>query len=273
MRGAVFFPLRASNLLLGALSMAALATCAACAAPADARPELLVGAAASLRPVVIELAERFEGQYDARVTVVAGASGTLAHQVRQGAPLDLFIAADARFTEELARDGLLDASSIVEAATGEMVMVTTLPDTPDDPAVLLRQPSVERVALANPELAPYGAAARRYLESVGVWQEVADRVVYGENVAQAFQFVASGNAEVGFVPLSLFLASMPDGVRSLGLPPESSAGLLVTAGIPLGANEETLAHHFITLMRDPAEAETWERFGYRPMVASVASGG
>ncbi len=242
-----------------------LAGLAACVAPSPERPTLTVGSAASLRPVVEELAQAFEPD----VTIVTGASGTLATQVRQGAPIDVFISADARFTTNLANDGFLDQASLAELARGELIAITTLESASADPLSFIAEDRVKHIALANPDLAPYGAATRRYLEGTGVWDRIADKVVYGENVAQALQFVASGNAEVGFVPLSLTLASQSEVLRSLdALPAEASSSLVVTAGAATATEQKDLAERFIGFLKDASSGPVWKRHGYAPLTGA-----
>ncbi len=260
-----FPPSLRARLALLAVSLAGIS---ACAAPGSTDAALTVGVAASLQPVVDELARDFDG----RVTLAAGASGALAAQVRQGAPIDLFISADRRFTDELASSGLLDSASVAHLAKGELVAVTTLPALQPsaaspapaaDPAGLAAAPSTRHVALANPELAPYGAAARQYLADAGVWDVISDKLVYGENAAQTLQFVATGNAEVGFVPLSLALASTERDLRLLdALDADASSALVVTAGVVIGARQAQLAEQFIAHAQNPSAGAVWERYGY-----------
>ncbi len=252
-------------MILRLLLVVMLAGLAACVASGPERPTLTVGSAASLRPAVEELAQAFEPD----VTIVTGASGTLAAQVRQGAPIDVFISADGRFTTNLANDGFLDRMSVAELARGELVAVTTLESAPTDPVALVLGDMVTHIALANPDLAPYGAAARRYLEGAGVWDRIADKVVYGENVAQALQFVTSGNAEVGFVPLSLTLASQSEMLRRLDeLPAEASSVLVVTAGATTETEQEELAGRFIAFLQDASSGPVWKRYGYTPLAGA-----
>ncbi len=202
-------PLAAAALAVS-LAVAAFAALAACAAPsAEREPELLVGVAASLQPVAEAFAERFEAERGATVTLVVGSSGALAEQLRQGAPLDLILSADARRIADLDADGLLAPGSIRHPATGELVAVTNLhvaDGDADDVASLLRGGRVRRIALANPDLAPYGEAARRYLQNAGLWETAEPLAVYGATVAQALQYAASGAAELGFVARSLLTA-------------------------------------------------------------------
>lgn len=233
-------------------------------------PALLVGVAASIQPVAEELALRFESEHGTSVTLVTGASGTLAEQLRQGAPLDVVISADNRYTSALAADGLLDPAGLTVLATGELVAITNLDGLADDVISLLGSSLVRQIALANPGIAPYGEAAERYLRDTGLWEGSAERIAYGENVAHAFQFVVSGNAEVGFVPRSLLIASDARGIRALApLPPEASAGLQVTAGVSNGSSAPETAKRFIASMVDAQAIDTWERFGYAPQVDKV----
>ncbi len=249
-----------------------LALLSAACGPGDgeSQPALLVGVAASIQPVAEELALRFESEHGISVTLVTGASGTLAEQLRQGAPLDLIVSADSRYTSALTNDGLLVPASATVLATGELVAITNLNHEADDVPSLLRSSAVRHIALANPDIAPYGEAAMRYLRDTGLWEESAGRIAYGENVAHAFQFVVSGNAEVGFVPRSLLIASDARGIRALApLPPEASAGLQVTAGVSSGSSAPETAERFIASMLDAQAVETWERFGYVPEIGKV----
>lgn len=268
------------------LALSAFAALAACASPqAEREPELLVGVAASLRPVAEAFAERFEAERGATVTLVTGSSGALAEQLRQGAPLDLILSADARRVAALAADGLLAPGSVRHMATGELVAVTTLHDADkgandvasllrgadeeaDDVASLLRGGRVRRVALANPELAPYGEAARRYLQDAGLWESAEPLAVYGASVAQALQYAASGTAELGFVARSLLAdgaaANFP-GLRALPpLPEDASDELRVAIGVSATSPNAKRAGEFAAFLEDPARAGVWPRFGYAP---------
>ena len=300
--------------LAASLALSAFAALAACASPQTERePELLVGVAASLRPVAEAFAERFEAERDATVTLVTGSSGALAEQLRQGAPLDLILSADARRIADLAADGLLAPGSVRHLATGELVAVTTLHDADeeaddvasllrdadeeaddvasllrgadedaddvasllrgadedaDDVASLLRGGRVRRIALANPELAPYGEAARRYLQDAGLWESAEPLAVYGASVAQALQYAASGAAELGFVARSLLAdgaaANFP-GLRALPpLPKDASDELRVALGVSATSPNAKLAGEFAAFLENPARANVWPRFGYAP---------
>lgn len=263
-------PRIAAAALAVSLAFGAFAALAACASPqAERDPEILVGVAASLRPVAEAFAERFEAERGATVTLVTGSSGALAEQLRQGAPLDLILSADARRVAALAADGLLAPGSVRHLATGELVAVTTLhgaDEEADDVESLLRGGRVRRIALANPELAPYGEAARRYLQDAGLWEAAEPLAVYGASVAQALQYAASGAAELGFVARSLLAdgaaANFP-GLRALPpLPQDASAELRVAIGVSATSPNAKRAGEFADFLSDPARAGVWPRFGY-----------
>ena len=282
------------------LAVGAFVALPACVAPqAEREPELLVGVAASLRPVAEAFAERFEAERGASVTLVTGSSGALAEQLRQGAPLDLILSADARRVAALAADGLLAPGSVRHLATGELVAVTTLhgrdeeaddvasllrganegaddvasllrgaDEEADDVASLLRGGRVRRIALANPELAPYGEAARRYLQDAGLWETAEPLAVYGASVAQALQYAASGAAELGFVARSLLAdgaaANFP-GLRALPpLPKDASDELRVAIGVSEASPNAKRAGEFADFLSDPSRADVWSRLGYAP---------
>lgn len=207
-----------------------------------------------------------EYQLGVDITYSFGASGTLAEQLRQGAPVDVFISADATFTEDLANDGILDTATLNAFAEGRLVAVTSLePATDPSAATAVLDPRVEHVALANPEIAPYGRAAERFLRSAGVWEAIEPRIVFGESVAHAFQFVSSGNAEIGFVPLSLFLAMDRSGLTLVeGLPSTAHQPLTQTAGVVFASDALVPAGMFVAALSGPVVTLALERFGYAP---------
>lgn len=231
-------------------------------APSTDKPELVVGVAASLRPVIEIFADGFESSVD--VTLVSGASGVLATQIRQGAPLDIYISADSSFTTELALEGLLHPTSIARLAHGELLAVTSQAEKTPEVDTLMMGDTVRQIAIANPALAPYGLAALRYIESTAAWPTVQEKIVYGENVAQVMQFVGTGNAELGFVPRSLFLASEYGNVQALdSLPEHASVNLVVTAGISVESTQVHMAEDFMDHLQQSISHATWDQFGYR----------
>ncbi|MBX2997030.1 MAG: molybdate ABC transporter substrate-binding protein [Caldilineaceae bacterium] len=165
---------------------------------------LTVAAAADLQFAFTEIAEIFEQETGQSVTLVFGSTGQLAQQIENGAPFDLYAAANVAFVEQLNAQGLVLEDSIALYARGRIVLAvnresgvsaSTLAD--------LLDPSIRTVAIANPAHAPYGVAAQQALESEGVWGEVQSKLVLGENVRQTLQYIQTGDAEAGIIALSI----------------------------------------------------------------------
>lgn len=170
-----------------------------------------VAAASDLAGALGEAAPMLGERLGGKVEVSFGASGVLARQVREGAPFDVFMSADERFVDEVIRSGACEGGSKAKYARGRLVLWTREGVEPARTLGDLADARFVRVALANPEHAPYGRAAKEALGSAGVWGLVGPKVVQGENVRQAFQFVDSGNAEAGVVSRSLVAGKPPKG--------------------------------------------------------------
>ncbi len=165
---------------------------------------LLVFAASDLRDAFESLIPRFEGETGIRIDLVLGSTGNLTSQIENGAPADLFFAANESFLDRLERGGLLEPGTRRVYARGRLALVWSDSSAPPEGLLeALDAASGETLALANPEHAPYGTAARELLEALGIWPALAPRTVLGENVTQALQFVETGNADIGLVALSL----------------------------------------------------------------------
>jgi molybdate transport system substrate-binding protein len=170
---------------------------------------LTVAAAADLQFAFTEIAELFEQETGRPVTLVFGSTGQLAQQIENGAPYDLFAAANIDFVEELAGKGLALPDTVALYARGRIVLAVNRESgiaatTMDD----LLAPAIQHVAIANPEHAPYGMAAKQALQAAQVWDAINPKLVLGENVRQVLQYVQTGNAEVGIVALSV--ANVPE---------------------------------------------------------------
>ncbi|HZT75708.1 MAG TPA: molybdate ABC transporter substrate-binding protein [Vicinamibacterales bacterium] len=179
---------------------------AACSKPAP--PRVRVAAAADLNAALGDLVGRFSASHAIDVTVSYGSSGTFYTQLLNEAPFDLFLSADVDYPRQLAARGLTLPGGDFSYAVGRLV-VWVPAASPIDPAEGLRAltaSSIAHVSVANPEHAPYGRAAIAAMKHEGIYDAVASKIVYGENVAQAMQFVQSGAADAGVVALSLALA-------------------------------------------------------------------
>jgi molybdate transport system substrate-binding protein len=187
-----------------ALLAGALAGCQRGPSQAVSVAPVRVAAAADLTNVFRELGARFQASTGTPVTFSFGSTGLLAKQLREGAPFDLFAAADVAFADKVAQAGVCDGTSKALYARGRLAVWTRRGQV-DPPASLaaLADPRFKRIAIANPEHAPYGRAARQALEAAGVWAAVAPRLVLGENVRQTLQLAETGNVEAALVALAL----------------------------------------------------------------------
>ena len=190
------------------LAVAGLSIAAATAAVAQSRPR--IAAAANLNFALAEIADRFARDRGTPVEVVFGASGTLTRQIRDGAPFELFLAADEQFPNQLTAAGLTRDAGVVYAV-GRLAVFAPA-DSPltvdarlDGLARLVKVGKAGRFAIANPDVAPYGKAAEAVLRKRGLWEAIRPNLVLGDTIAQAAQFATTGNAIGGLVAYSLVL--------------------------------------------------------------------
>lgn len=171
----------------------------------------IVAAAASLNSVLPEIAQRFGAEKGSTVEIVFGASGALTRQIQDGAPFEMFLAADEEFPAKLTAAALTRDAGVVYA-TGRLVVFapTGSPLTVDGQlqglAALVKERKLGRFAIANPDVAPYGRAAEAVLRKRGLWDAVRPNLVLGDSIAQAAQFAATGNSDGGLLAYSLVLA-------------------------------------------------------------------
>jgi molybdate transport system substrate-binding protein len=167
--------------------------------------EINIAAAADLSAALQEIAANYEKQSGVKVELSFGASGALTQQIQNGAPFDVFFSADMGYPRQLIAAGQADSGSLYRYAVGRLVLWVPK-DSPLDVEHkgidVLLDPSVKKIAIANPQHAPYGRAAAAALKHYGLSDKLSDKLVLGENIAQAAQFVESGNAQVGFVALA-----------------------------------------------------------------------
>ena len=193
------------------LSLAVAAITAASALDLSAQRPPTIAAAANLNFALTEIADRFAKSSGTRVEVVFGSSGTLTRQIKDGAPFELFLAADEDFPNQLTAAGLSRDAGLVYAV-GRIVVFApagsplSVDERLDGLAQLVKAGKVGRFAIANPEVAPYGKAAEAVLRKRGLWDEIRPQLVLGDTIAQAAQFATTGNASGGLIAYSLALA-------------------------------------------------------------------
>jgi molybdate transport system substrate-binding protein len=174
-----------------------------------------IAAASDLQFAMEELAAQFESRTNIRVAITGGSSGNFFAQIQSGAPFDLFFSADMQYPKRLEAAGLVEPGTLYEYAQGQILIWT-----PRDSAVdatkqgwsALLDSRIQKIAIANPALAPYGRAAVAALQGAGIYEQVKAKLVFGENISQAAQFVQSGSAQAGIIARSLALSpGMKDG--------------------------------------------------------------
>jgi molybdate transport system substrate-binding protein len=194
-----------------------------------------------------------------------GATGAFYAQIRNGAPFQVFLAADAKTPERLEQEGLAVAGTRFTYATGQLALWSAAPGRVDAQGEVLRGASFERLAIANPKLAPYGAAAMQTLDKLGLLPALQGKLVQGENIAQTFQFVASGNAALGFVALSQVRAREPGARGSAWLVPAELHEPIRQDAVLLAAGRENAAATALLLfLRGESARAVIREFGYEP---------
>ncbi|NKN33753.1 molybdate ABC transporter substrate-binding protein [Marichromatium bheemlicum] len=237
--------LTAAALLLGATTLAQA-------------EEVRVAVAANFTAAMKEIATAFEQATGHSTRISYGSTGKLYTQIVNGAPFDVFLAADQRRPALLVEEGR--ASAPFTYAIGELALWSADPALITDGAALLESGAFERLAIANPKTAPYGAAAMEVLESLGLAETLAPKLVRGDNIAQTYQFVATGNAELGFVALAQ-IALDPSGSRWT-VEPSHYRPIRQDAVLLDGAGSNPAAQALLDYLQDEAARAVITRYGY-----------
>lgn len=173
---------------------------------AHADESITIAAAADLKYALDEIIILFKAEHPAaRIETIYGSSGKFSTQIRQGAPFDLYFSADIAYAQALNENGFA-ASEVQPYATGRIVLWSSSRDASKMSLTDLADPGIQKIAIANPQHAPYGKRAEEALKAAGVWEKVNPKLVFGENIAQTAQFIQTGNAQVGIIALSLALS-------------------------------------------------------------------
>jgi molybdate transport system substrate-binding protein len=224
-----------------------------------------VAAASDLTFAMNEIVANFEKASGCAVRLSLGSSGNFLTQIENGAPFDVFFSADVAYPKKLEGEGLAAPGSTYVYAIGKIVLWTRNGSGVDVGRgfAVLRDPSLKKLAIANPEHAPYGRAAEEALRHAGVYESVKDRIVLGENISQTAEFAESGNADAGIIALSLTASpTMKDKGRAwvipenLYTPIEQGAVVVPAAANPPGARR------FLEYVKMPATSALLERYGF-----------
>lgn len=201
---------------------------------------------------------------DITLTSATGASGNLVTQIKNGAPFDVFLSADLDYPQMLIKLGQADAQSLMTFATGRLVLWTNKAELDvSNIAAAVRSPAVQKLAIAHLETAPYGRAAKQALDKLGVWTIALPKLVTGENITQTTQFVETGNADAGFVALSVVLSPRLKGKgRWCEVPINLYAPLDQGAVLTTRGTSNPAAQRYLEFLRSDAAKKILHEFGY-----------
>jgi len=232
----------------------------------SAQQTLRVAAAADLQPVLPPILKQFEAQTGIHAEASYQSSATLATQILNGAPFDLFLAADLSFPQRVIDAGKAEESQPVRYARGTLVLWARNDSHFARLSIdTLKDASLKSIAIANPEHAPYGRAAKAALEKLGLWDTLRPKLVIAENIAQAAQYVDSGNAEIGFVSLTSALTQrlQADG-HYVTVPAEDYPPIIQGAVVVKGAAEAQAARQLLLFMRSSSVRDQLVPHGLAP---------
>lgn len=230
-----------------------------------AAQEITVAAASDLQFAFHDIGERFEKDTGKHAKLIFGSSGNFFAQIQNGAPFDVFFSADIGYPQRLDAAGLVEPGTIYPYATGKIVLWVSNQSKLDLNRGLqvLLDPSIHKIAIANPEHAPYGRAAVAALRHESLYDQVSPKFVLGENISQAATFVVSGSADVGILALSLALApSMKDKGRYMEIPADDYPAIEQGAVILKSSLHKDIARQFVEFIKTPPIQDLLRGYGF-----------
>jgi molybdate transport system substrate-binding protein len=242
-----------------------IVTCLLLACRVVSAQDLTVAAASDLQSALPAIASEFEKQTGQHVRLTYGSSGNFFTQIENGAPFDIFLSADIEYPRRLEQTGQAERGSLYEYANGRLVLWTRMDSGIDvrRGLTVLMEARVRRIAIANPEHAPYGRAATAALRHEGLYERVRPKFVLGENISQAAQFAQSGSADVGIVALALALSPTlkASGVY-VGIPESWYPPIEQAAVVLASSRHKLLARRFIDYLKSPDSVRILQSYGF-----------
>ena len=232
-----------------------------CGSRTDSSQEIIIASGANLQFALTEIADIFTEEYPYPVTFVWGSTGSLTHQIENGAPYDIFFAADESFMNRLREEGYLLGDSAQSFVTGRLAIgVNSAVKNKIRALNDFLNGDIRSIAIASPEHAPYGLAAKEALINAGLWEQLQNKIVYAENIRQCLQFIETGNADAGIVS-----ANIPpvEGVStilvdsSLYTPPRQSFAILKKSG------KAEQAQVFLSFIKEQKSVGILTKYSYR----------
>ncbi len=222
-----------------------------------------VAVAANFVEPLKNISAQFEKATGDKIMITSGATGKIYAQIKNGAPYDVFLAADSKTPAKLESENAIVPGSRFTYAIGKLALWSAKPDYVDNKGEILKKQSFRHIAIAAPKLAPYGLAAQQTLEKMGLWQTVQPKIVQGENIGQTYQFIASGNAELGFVALSQIYKNGKVTSGSAWIVDSKDYAPIKQDGVLLNhAKNNAAAAAFMKYLKTPASYEILKSYGY-----------
>jgi molybdate transport system substrate-binding protein len=230
-----------------------------------AAQEITVAAAADLQFALQEAGARFQQESGKTVKLIYGSSGNFAQQLQNGAPFDMFFSANLDYPRQLEAAGLIEPGTFYQYAIGKIVVWVPKDSKLDLSSGLkaLLDPSIKKIAIANPQHAPYGKAAVAALQKEKIYEQVKDKFVLGENISQTASFVASGSADVGILALSLALSpNMKDQGRYAEVPAADYPPIEQACVIVCSSKNKDIAGQFLKFVQSAPIKELFQKYGF-----------
>ncbi len=227
--------------------------------------EITVAAAADLQFAFQDVAARFQKDTGHRVKTIFGSSGNFFAQIQNGAPFDVFFSADIGYPQKLEAAGLAEPGTLYEYAAGKIVLMAAKRSSLDlkQGLPILLAPQVKKLAIANPEHAPYGRAAVTALQHEKLYDQLSPKFVMGENISQTASFVVSGSADAGIVALSLALApSMQEKTTFVSIPDDTYPPIRQAAVILKSSQQKEIARQFLAFLKKPEIVSLLGKYGF-----------
>lgn len=231
-------------------------------APVAHAAEVSIAVAANFTDATRDIVPLFEKASGHKVKVSFGSTGKLYSQIEHGAPFEVFLAADSKRPEKAEKEGLAVEGGRFTYAMGKLALWSPKTNAFDKPESYLKKAAFNRVAIANPKTAPYGLAAKQVMEKIGIWKGIQSRVVRGDSIAQTFQFVATGNAEVGFVAISQVRAWEKSKGTLWEIPQDYYAPIEQQAVLLKKGSDNPAAKAFLDFLKGEAAQGVISGYGY-----------
>jgi molybdate transport system substrate-binding protein len=232
--------------------------------------QVRVAAASDLTFVLAELTPAYETQTHNKLQIVYGSSGNFFSQIQSGAPFDVFLSADLEYPRKLQTAGMVDPGTFYRYAVGEIAIwapENSQLDLAGRTWKALLDPKVQKIAIANPDHAPYGRAAVAALRKAGIYDQVQPKLVYGENISQAAQFVQSGNAQAGILALSLVLSAPMRSGEHWEIPGDMHPPLEQAIVVLKRAQDKNAARAFLNFLKSDQARAKFVDYGFTFPVA------